>query len=100
MTARLAADTILWGGKVLTVDPGFTIAKAVAVAGDRIVAVGGNGEVNRLAGDRPRLLPEETIGLADLAVLDRDYLGVPDEDLQRIRVSTTMVGGRIVHERG
>ena len=34
------ANIILHGGKVVTVDSGFSIAQAVAVRGDRIVAVG------------------------------------------------------------
>jgi predicted amidohydrolase YtcJ len=34
------ADTILKNGKIITVDPSFTIAQAVAVAGERILAVG------------------------------------------------------------
>ncbi|MGH2374818.1 MAG: amidohydrolase family protein, partial [bacterium] len=36
---------------------------------------------------------------ADLAVLSEDYLTVPEERIPAIRVSLTMVGGRIVHER-
>jgi predicted amidohydrolase YtcJ len=44
------ADTILHNGKVLTVDANFSIAEAVAVGGDRILAVGTNDEVLRLAG--------------------------------------------------
>jgi predicted amidohydrolase YtcJ len=35
-----AADLVLRGGKVITVDAAFTIAEAIAVAGDRILAVG------------------------------------------------------------
>jgi predicted amidohydrolase YtcJ len=34
---------------------------------------------------------------ADLAVLDRDYFTVPDEDIRRIRSVLTIVGGTIVH---
>ena len=34
---------------------------------------------------------------ADLAVLDRDYFTVPDDDLTRIRSVLTVVGGRVVH---
>ncbi len=36
---------------------------------------------------------------ADLAVLSEDYLTVPEERIPSIRVSMTMAGGRIVHER-
>src|SRR5262245_16035128 len=34
------ADTILRNGKIITVDQNFTIAKAIAVSKDRILAVG------------------------------------------------------------
>jgi hypothetical protein len=39
-------------------------------------------------------------GHADLAVLDRDYFSVPDEDLKRIQSVLTIVGGRVVHDAG
>jgi len=35
--------------------------------------------------------------LADLAVLDRDYFSVPDEEIKQIRSVLTMVDGKIVH---
>ena len=44
------ADLILHNGKVVTVDADFSIAEAVAVQGDRIVAVGSNADVQALAG--------------------------------------------------
>jgi predicted amidohydrolase YtcJ len=34
---------------------------------------------------------------ADLAVLDRDYFTVPDDDIKRVRSLMTVAGGRIVH---
>jgi predicted amidohydrolase YtcJ len=49
------------------------------------------------------LLREQAMGslepgkLADLIVLDRDYLTVPVDDIPKIRVLLTMVGGKIVH---
>jgi predicted amidohydrolase YtcJ len=49
-----APDTILSNGKIITVDNRFSIAQAVAVRGDRIVAVGTNADVNRLAGPNAR----------------------------------------------
>ena len=49
-----AADIILTNGKVITVDDQFSIAQAVAVRGDRIVAVGTNAEITRLAGPSTR----------------------------------------------
>ena len=47
---RPAPDLILTNGKVITVDERFTIAQAVAIQGDRIVAVGTTAEISRLAG--------------------------------------------------
>lgn len=38
--------------------------------------------------------------LADLVVLDRDYVTVPDEQLKHIRSELTLVGGRIVYDTG
>ena len=48
------ADTILTNGKIITVDDRFSIAEAVAVKGDRIVAVGTNQDIARLAGPNTR----------------------------------------------
>src|SRR5688572_24904615 len=49
-----AADVVLTNGKIITVDERFTIAQAVAVRGERIVAVGTNQEIARLAGPETR----------------------------------------------
>ncbi len=49
-----APDVILSNGKIITVDDRFSIAAAVAVRGDRIVAVGTNQEIARLAGPATR----------------------------------------------
>ena len=37
---------------------------------------------------------------ADIAVLDRDYFTVPDEDIKHIRAVLTIVGGKIVNNAG
>src|SRR5437667_6945125 len=47
-------DLVLSNGKIITVDERFTIAQAVAIAGDRIVAVGSNQDITRLAGPNTR----------------------------------------------
>ena len=49
-----APDIILTNGKIVTVDAQFSIAQAVAVRGDRIVAVGSNQDITRLAGQNTR----------------------------------------------
>ena len=47
---QTAADIVLFNGKIITVDDRFSIAQAIAVRGDRILAVGSNADINRLAG--------------------------------------------------
>jgi len=47
-------DTILTNGKIITVDNQFAIAQAVAIRGDRFVAVGTNQDIARLAGPGTR----------------------------------------------
>ncbi|MCH7728257.1 MAG: amidohydrolase family protein, partial [Planctomycetes bacterium] len=37
--------------------------------------------------------------LADLAVLDRDYLTCPEEEIRKIKVVMTILNGRVVHTR-
>ena len=44
------ADLVLLNGKVVTVDDRFTIAEALAIRGQRIVAVGTAAEIERLKG--------------------------------------------------
>jgi predicted amidohydrolase YtcJ len=48
------ADLVLTNGKIVTVDERFTIAQAVAIAGDRILAAGSNDQISRLAGPNAR----------------------------------------------
>lgn len=49
------AGLVLRGGHVYTVDADFTVASAVAVSGDRIVAVGGP-EVDELIGPETQVV--------------------------------------------
>jgi len=48
------ADLVLVGGRVLTVESADRIAQAVAIAGNRITAVGTDAEISRLAGPTTR----------------------------------------------
>ena len=51
------ADLILVNGRVLTVDASDRVAQAVALAGNKIIAVGTNAEVQRV----PRRMPDVLI---------------------------------------
>jgi predicted amidohydrolase YtcJ len=56
VTVRGPADLIVVDAKVWTVDPEKPEAEAVAVTGDRITAVGPRADVERLRGDRTRVI--------------------------------------------
>ena len=49
-------DLILRGGKIATMDPARPAAEAVAVAGERIVAVGSSAEIAKLAGPKSKFI--------------------------------------------
>lgn len=53
---RPRPDLVLHHGKIVTVDPGFRIAEALAVKGGRILAVGSNAEILALAGPETQRL--------------------------------------------
>ncbi len=73
-------DLILSNGKIITVDERFTIAQAIAVKADRIVAVGANADVMRLAGPSTR-----RIDLRGRAVIP----GLIDNHMHLLRAGTT-----------
>jgi predicted amidohydrolase YtcJ len=53
---EIAADWILSGGRILTLDPRRPRASALAVAGDHVVAVGGPSDVRAWRGRRTRVV--------------------------------------------
>jgi len=73
-------DLILWNGKIVTVDNRFTIAQAVAIRGDRVIATGTNQQVTRLAGPSTR-----RIDLSGKTVIP----GLIDNHMHLLRAATT-----------
>lgn len=57
--AEAAPDIILVNGKIVTVDDRFSIQQAVAVQGDRFIAVGSNRELLPLAGPDTQIVDLE-----------------------------------------
>ncbi len=55
----LHPDTVLFNGKIVTVDEDFSIAEAVAIKDGRFVAVGSNSQIRGLAGDRTEVMDLE-----------------------------------------
>ena len=78
--AQQAPDYVLTNGKIITVDDRFSIAQAIAVRGERIVAVGSNQEISRLAGPNTR-----TINLGGRSVVP----GLIDNHIHLLRAAAT-----------
>ena len=74
------ADLILSNGRIVTVDGQFSIAQAVAIRGQRIVAVGADRDVERRSGPETR-----RIDLRGRTVVP----GVIDNHLHLLRAGTT-----------
>ena len=81
------ADTVLLNGKILTVDTQFSIQEAIALRE-------GSAWFSFDENKRGSL---EVGKLADLAVLSRDYMTVPVDQIGSIESLLTMVGGKIVY---
>ncbi|MEN9573806.1 MAG: N-substituted formamide deformylase precursor [Verrucomicrobiota bacterium] len=56
LPAAEPADFILRNAKVATVDAQFSLAQAIAVRGDKILAVGSNADIAKLAGPNTRVV--------------------------------------------
>ena len=54
--AAAEAHVIFHNGKIVTVDDRFTLAQALAIRGERIVAVGSNASIRKLAGNGTRVI--------------------------------------------
>ena len=82
-----APDLVLFNGKVITVDRGFSIHEAVAIIGDRIMAVGNDDQMRTVAGPSTRLV--DLKGRSVIPGLMDNHLhgagGGPGVDLSRAR---------------
>jgi hypothetical protein len=78
--AESRATLVLTNGKIITVDERFAIAQAVAIRGDRIVAVGTNQQIDRLVESGTR-----RIDLRGRAVIP----GLIDNHMHLLRYGTT-----------
>jgi predicted amidohydrolase YtcJ len=104
-TAALAqsADTVLFNGKIVTVDKDFSVQQALAIGNGRIVATGSSAAMKKLAGDKAKLvdLGGRTVipGLTDGHIhgiraaltfgTEVNWIGVPTlkEALEKIRTA-------------
>jgi len=82
-----APDLVLFNGKVITVDRGFSIHEAVAIIGDRLMAVGNDDQMRTVAGPSTRMV--DLKGRSVIPGLMDNHLhgagGGPGVDLSRAR---------------
>jgi predicted amidohydrolase YtcJ len=82
-----APDLVLFNGKIIAVDRSFSIHEAVAIIGDRIMAVGNDDQMKTVAGPATRLI--DLKGRAVIPGLMDNHLhgagGGPGVDLSRAR---------------
>jgi hypothetical protein len=91
--ARQQPDLILRNGRVITIDPRQPAAEAIAIAGDRILAVGSNADVDALAAAGTRtvdlggstVIPGFIDGHCHPAYSGRRHLRFIDCDLRSIK---------------
>src|SRR3979490_3417474 len=98
-----SADTVLFNGKIVTVDKDFSVQQALAIGNGRIVATGTSAAMKKLAGDKAKLvdLGGRTVipGLTDGHIhgiraaltfgTEVNWIGVPTlkEALEKIRTA-------------
>jgi predicted amidohydrolase YtcJ len=51
-----SADTVLFNGKIVTVDRDFSVRQAIAIGHGEVLATGTNAAMRKLAGDKARLI--------------------------------------------
>ena len=82
-----APDLVLFNGKVITVDRDFSIHTAMAIIGDRVMAVGNDDQMRTVAGPQTRMI--DLKGHAVMPGLMDNHLhgagGGPGVDLSRAR---------------
>lgn len=88
-----APDLVLFNGKVITVDRSFSTHQAVAIIGDRIMAVGNDDQMRTVAGSATRMI--DLGGRSVIPGLMDNHLhgagGGPGVDLSRARSMADVV---------
>ena len=92
MSERRSADVLLRGGAVYRVDAARSWARAVAVSGDRILAVGSDAELRDLVTSRTRVI--DLGGRMLLPGFQDAHVHASGGGLDRLRCDLTEVRGR------
>jgi len=81
----MAADILLTGGHVLTLDQAGTIAEAIAITGERITAIGSDAAIRDLAGPHTRIVT--LAGRTVIPGINDTHAHLDREGLKEIRLS-------------
>jgi predicted amidohydrolase YtcJ len=80
---EIAADLVLRGGKVVTVDDDIPEGEAIAMKGDTIVAVGSDGEIGAFIGRETEVIDlDGMLAVPGLIESHGHFLGVGDANMQ------------------
>ena len=105
---RREPDLILTGGKFVTLDAQERIVTGQSLdapgmpsqAASVVEALKAYTILGAFSGREEAIKGSLEIGkLADLAVLDRDILSIPAEEIREVRVDKTFVGGDLAYAR-
>ncbi len=102
-TRAASADFVLHHGKIVTVDRGFRISEAIAIRGNRILAVGSDRDIEALAGPGTRAidLQGKTVipGLVDshlhAMIGAANEFAAPMRDVRSVKDIQTVIAQRV-----
>ena len=78
-----APDLVIWGGRVVTMDPKAEVAEAIAIKGDRILAVGKAADIRPLVTGDTRVIDlKGAIAVPGLTDAHAHFLGIGDAAIQ------------------
>ncbi|KPK75723.1 MAG: hypothetical protein AMJ79_10065 [Phycisphaerae bacterium SM23_30] len=94
-----AADMVIKNAKIVTIDKDHPRAEAIAIAGEFILAVGSNDQIEPYIqeGNRKGMLKKGY--LADMVIFNEDLMTIPHDQIMKVKVDYTIVGGKIVYKR-
>ncbi len=108
MTPFDKADLVLKNGRIVTLNPKDEIVEAVAVKDGSIVCTGSTKEIEASVDNNSSVIDLKgktvTPGFVEshchpsMAVLDRDILSIPAEEIKDMQVEMTIVGGELVYQ--
>ena len=98
-----SADLIITNARLLTMNKVASRAESLAIAGNRILAVGSNADMKALKGSRTRVIDAHmnTVMpgmLADVIVLNGDIEATPADQMSTLKPMLTICDGRVTFE--